>query len=155
MTTDDTAQAVRNAIEDRATYLYLLLKEMQSANGDAAEDMAKRAIFKYGQLKAQNMPPMQSPVDFVRHQMRPGRQGIFEKEVVEETPERSEIRFHHCPLVEAWRRLGAGEGELAQLCDIAMQGDLGMVSQAPFELRVAASIARGDDCCRLVLEVKG
>ena len=154
MTTDETTQAVRSAIEDRAMYLYLLLKEMQAASPEAAEDLAKRAIFKYGQLKAQNLPPMQSPVDFVRHQMRAGRQAIFEKEVVEETPERSEIRFHYCPLVAAWKRLGASEEELAQLCDIAMQGDYGLVSQAPFELRIAASIARGDDCCRLILEVK-
>lgn len=153
VTTDDTTQAVRSAIEDRATYLYLLLREMQAANGDEAVEMARRAIFRYGQLKAGQLPPMHSPVEFVRHQMRPGRQGIFEKEIVEETPRRSEIRFHYCPLVQAWKRLGATEKELAQLCDIAMQGDYGMVSQAPFELRIAGSIARGDDCCRLVLEV--
>jgi len=154
VTSDNTTQAVRSAIEDRAMYLYLLFKEMQSANGEAAEAMAKRAIFRYGQLKAENMAPMESPVGFVRHQMRAGRHEIFDKEVVEETPERSEIRFHYCPLVQAWKRLGATEKELAQLCDVAMQGDFGMVSLAPFELRIAASIARGDDCCRLILEVR-
>lgn len=154
MSADSTTQAVRSAIEDRAMYLYLLFKEMQAASGDEAEARAKRAIFRYGQLKAQAMEPMESPVDFVRHQIRPGRQEIFAKEVVEETPARSEIRFHYCPLVQAWKRLGATSEELGLLCDIAMQGDLGMVSNAPFKLRIAASIAKGDACCRLILEVE-
>lgn len=154
MTHDSTTEAVRSAIEDRATYLYLLLKEMQAANGAAAEGMARRAIFKYGQLKAQAMAPMESPLDFVQHQMRPGRQEIFDKEVAEASTERAEIRFHYCPLVQAWKRLGATAEELGQLCDIAMQGDFGMVSGAPFELRIAGSIAKGDACCRLILEAR-
>lgn len=154
MTVDATTAAVRSAIEDRAAYLYLLLKEMQAAQGEAAIEMAKRAIFRYGQLKGEAIGPMASPIDFVRHQMRPGRREIFDKEVVEETAQRSEIRFHYCPLVQAWKRLGASESELAQLCDIAMEGDMGMVSQAPFSLRIAGSIAKGDDCCRLILEAR-
>ncbi|MCL6432345.1 MAG: L-2-amino-thiazoline-4-carboxylic acid hydrolase, partial [Anaerolineae bacterium] len=97
MATEEMTQAVRSAIEDRAMYLYLLLQEMRAANGEIAVEMAKRAIFRYGQFKAKKMEPMMSPVDFVRHQMRPGRQEIFEKEVTEESPERSEIRFHYCP----------------------------------------------------------
>lgn len=152
---DDTTQAVRSAIEDRAAYLYFLLKEMQAALGaEAAAEVAARAIFRYGQAKAKAMPTMRSPVDFVRHQMRPGRREIFDKEVAEETPERSEVRFHYCPLVQAWKRLGASDAELSLLCDIAMQGDFGMVSGSPFTLRIAGSIARGDECCRLVLEAK-
>ncbi len=152
---DDRTQAVRSAIEDRAAYLYLLYKEMQAESGEAAAAMARRAIFRYGQLKAQAMGRMEVPGDFLRHQMRPGRREIFEKEVVEDTPERGEIRFHYCPLVQAWKRLGASREELAQLCDIAMQGDHGMVSGTPFTLCVEAAIARGDDCCRLVLEARG
>jgi len=150
---DELTQAVRSAIEDRAAYLYLLLQEMRAANGaQAAVEMARRAVFRYGQLKGRALPPMLSPVDFIRHQMRPGRQAIFEKEVVEECPERCELRFHYCPLVQAWQRLGASEEELAQLCDIAMAGDHGMVSETPFELQVAGSLAKGDSCCRLILQ---
>ena len=155
MTTDPMTEAVRGAIEDRARYLYMLLKEMEAANGPAAaEAMARRAIFKYGQVKARAMQPMASPMDFIAHQMRPGRQAIFAKEVAEATPERCEIRFHYCPLVQAWKGLGATPDELSRHCDIAMEGDLGMVSGAPFDLHIAASIAKGDDCCRLILEAR-
>lgn len=152
MAIDPTTAAVRSAIEDRAAYLYYLLKEMQDLCPERAVEAAKRAIFKYGQMKGREMGPMQSPVDFIRHQMRPGRQEIFDKQVAEETPERSEIRFHYCPLVAAWKRLGATPEELSLLCDIAMEGDFGIVSDKPFDLHIEASIARGDDCCRLVLE---
>ncbi|MDI7277939.1 MAG: L-2-amino-thiazoline-4-carboxylic acid hydrolase [Anaerolineae bacterium] len=153
MAASEMTEAVRSAIEDRATYLYLLFQEMRAVCGDEVADaMARRAIFRYGQLKGRAMGKMDSPVDFVEHQMRPGRQEVFEKEVAERSPQRCEIRFHYCPLVEAWKRLGATEQELAQLCDIAMQGDYGMVSEAPFGLRVAGSLARGDACCRLILE---
>ncbi len=154
MTTDSTTQAVRSAIEDRAMYLYFLLKEMQAASGEEAEALARRAIFKYGQVKAQAAEPMRSPLDFIHHQMRPGRQEIFAKEVAEATPERSEIHFHYCPLVQAWKRLGATQKELGQLCDIAMQADFGLVSETPFALRIAASLAKGDDCCRLIVQVR-
>ncbi len=155
MSVDPATQAVRSAIEDRATYLYLLLKEMEAANGPAAAvEMAKRAIFRYGQVKARSMPRLESTVDFVRHQMRTGRAEIFAKQVAQETPAQSEIHFHYCPLVAAWQRLGATPEELSVLCDIAMQGDFGMVSASPFTLRIASSLARGDDCCRLVLEAK-
>jgi hypothetical protein len=154
MSVDKTTEAVRAAIEDRATYLYLLLQEMRQANVDGRVAMAKRAIYRYGQIKAQTMERQDSPVDFVQHQMRPGRQEIFAKEAVELTPERSEVRFHYCPLVQAWKRLGATPQELSQLCDIAMQGDFGIVSETPMTLRIASSIARGDACCRLILEKK-
>jgi hypothetical protein len=153
MSVDPTTEAVRSAIEDRAAYLYFLLQEMEAANGRAAAvEMAKRAIFKYGQAKARARPRMESPLDFVRHQMRPGRREIFDKRVAEESPRRSEIRFHYCPLVAAWKRLGATPEELGVLCDIAMAGDFGMVSESPFTLHIASSLAKGASCCRLVLE---
>ena len=135
-------------------YLYLLFKEMQAANGQAAAAMAGRAIFKYGQAKARAMERMTTPADFVRHQMRPGREGIFEKEAVAAGDERGEVRFHYCPLVQAWQRLGATREELALLCDIAMQADFGMVSDAPFDLEIAGSIARGDRYCRLIVKAR-
>jgi hypothetical protein len=86
--------------------------------------------------------------------MRPGRQEIFEKQVAERSPERCEIRFRYCPLVEAWKRLGASEEELAQLCDIAMEGDHGMLSETPLQLRVPATLAKGEACCRLIVELR-
>jgi len=153
--TNETTEAVRSAIEDRATYLFFLLKEMETALGpEEAERLASQAIYRYGQTKAQRMGPLATPADFIAHQMRPGRQEIFDKEAIEAGETRGEVRFHYCPLVEAWKRLGATPEELARLCDIAMQGDHGMLSHRPMTLELPHSIARGDPYCQLILEPK-
>ena len=150
-----TTEAVRSAIEDRAMYLFFLLKEMEAAVGpEEAERLASQSVYRYGQVKGQRMGALDTPADFIAHQMRPGRQEIMEKEAIEATEARGEIRFHYCPLVAAWKRLGATPEELSRLCDIAMQGDHGMISHTPVKLELPQSIARGDAYCQLILELK-
>jgi hypothetical protein len=150
-----TTEAVRSAIEDRAMYLFFLLKEMEAALGsEEAERLAGQAVYRYGQTKGQRMGSLDTPADFIAHQMRPGRQEIFAKEAIEAGETQGEIRFHYCPLVTAWKRLGATAEELARLCDIAMRGDHGMLSHTPMTLKLPRSIARGDAYCQLVLTVK-
>jgi hypothetical protein len=151
----ETTEAVRSAIEDRATYLFFLLKEMEAALGpEEAERLAGQAIYRYGQTKGQRMGSLATPADFIAHQMRPGRQEIFDKEAIDAGETRGEIRFHYCPLVTAWKRLGATPEELSRLCDIAMQGDHGMISHTDMTLTLPRSIARGDPYCQLILELK-
>ncbi len=153
--TNETTEAVRRAIEDRATYLFFLLEEMEKAVGpEEAERLASRAIYQYGQTKGQRMGNLDTPAYFIAHQMRPGRQEIFDKEAIEAGEARGEVRFHYCPLVEAWKRLGATPEELSRLCDIAMQGDHGMLSHTPIALTLPHAIARGDAYCQLILELK-
>jgi len=152
---NETTEAVRRAIEDRATYLFFLLKEMEEAvSPEEAERLASQAVYRYGQTKGQRMGPLDTPADFIAYQMRPGRQEIFDKEAIEAGETRGEIRFHYCALVEAWKRLGATSDELPRLCDIAMQGDHGMLSHTPLALELPQSIAKGDDYCQLVLTPK-
>ena len=157
---NETTEAVRSAIEDRATYLFFLLKEMEEAVGpEEAERLASRAVYQYGQTKGQRMGSLDTPADFIAHQMRPGRQEIFDKEAIEAGDDRGEIRFHYCPLVNAWKRLGATPEELSRLCDIVRgarpaQGDHGMLSHTPTALELPRSIARGDAYCQLPLEPK-
>ncbi len=150
-----TTEAVRSAVEDRAMYLFFLLKEMEAAVGpEEAERLASQAVYRYGQTKGQRMGPLTTPADFIAHQMRPGRQEIFDKEEIEAGESRGEIRFHYCPLVAAWKRLGVTSEELSRLCDIAMRGDHGMLSHTPMMLKLPCSIARGDPYCQLILELK-
>jgi len=152
---NETTETVRSAIEDRATYLFFLLKEMEAAVGpEEAERLASRAVYQYGQTKGQRMGSQATPADFIAHQMRPGRQEIFDKEAIEARETRGEVRFHYCPLVTAWKRLGATPEELSRLCDIAMQGDPGMISLTPMNLTLPRSIARGDAYCQLILTLK-
>ncbi|MDI9390987.1 MAG: L-2-amino-thiazoline-4-carboxylic acid hydrolase, partial [Synergistota bacterium] len=80
---------------------------------------------------------------------------IFEMDVVESTDDRFVVEFHFCPLVRAWTKLTDNEEEIAHLCDIAMDGDRGIVSRFPdFRMELKDTIASGGKVCRLVITRK-
>jgi hypothetical protein len=58
------------------------------------------------------------------------------------------LRISHCPLLEAWRRNGATPDELVELCDIACEGDYGMVGEKLI-LSFDQRLADGADCCMM------
>lgn len=47
------------------------------------------------------------------------------------TDSQMDITFHYCPLVAAWRKLTEDEELIAEMCEIAMDGDRGICAQ-PF-----------------------
>jgi hypothetical protein len=76
-------------------------------------------------------------------------------EVVAQDAERYHLDFHYCPLVSAWKKLGASEEEIQQLCDIAMEGDRGTADQFPaFEFRLGKTIAEGQEVCQIRFDNK-
>ena len=63
------------------------------------------------------------------------------------------IDFHYCPLVAAWQKLGLPEADMPELCDIAMDGDRGIISTFPkFSFELGETIAKGDDVCQIRIE---
>jgi hypothetical protein len=65
------------------------------------------------------------------------------------------IEFHYCPLLAAWKKLGAADEDCAQLCDIAMDGDRGIVDACPsFEFGLGSVIAKGGSCCQITIAKK-
>jgi hypothetical protein len=76
-------------------------------------------------------------------------------EVVGADEERYHLDFHYCPLVSAWKKLGATSEEIEQLCDIAMDGDRGIAEQFPnFEFSLGETIAAGDPICQIRFDLK-
>ena len=70
------------------------------------------------------------------------------RQMTDTTPEEMAIDFHYCPLVAAWKKLGATDEECAELCQIAMDGDRGSASTfPPFDFHLGKTIAAGDDIC--------
>ncbi len=56
--------------------------------------------------------------------------------------------FHYCPLVRSWQKLGFSEEKIAELCDIAMDGDRGIVSQNPsLRFELGETIGKGGSKC--------
>ena len=144
---------MRSAIEDRAAVLFFLYREMKKAYGAAkAEKLARQAIFKFGIFKAKKRGRVNTPDRWAKQHMEGISGKIFKSKAAEIGKTESELNFYYCPLVEAWKKLGATKKEIALLCDIAMEGDRGRASIERFGVEIPQTIGCGDNYCRLILK---
>ena len=60
-----------------------------------------------------------------------------------------DIKFHRCPLKQAWLDAGLPEEEVATLCRIAAQVDNGMFEAAGFRFHADTYQPGGEGCCFL------
>jgi len=139
---------LRNAIEHRATWMYLLIKEARKRGLDY--EFAHAAVHSCGEFHGcTRYPKTDDLMEFGPKFATQNVIDIFEMDV-ETTPEELKIEFHYCPLVSAWLKQGATEEELVELCEIAMDGDRGIASVYPkFEFALGKTIAKGDDICQV------
>lgn len=143
--------ALREAIEDRAVWFYLLLKELEDGNEIKEAEFAKKAIFEFGKIKGNTMAPADTPDQWAKKLVTKTGQLVFEQEIKEATKERAVLEFGYCPLVAAWKKAGANKKEISLLCKMAKCGDFGRIAQFPLNLEFEKIIANGDDICRLVV----
>jgi hypothetical protein len=69
------------------------------------------------------------------------------------TDEELKIDFHYCPLVAAWKKLTNDETRISALCDIAMDGDRGIISKFDkFTFELGDTIANGKDTCQVLIK---
>lgn len=139
---------LRDAIEHRATWFYLMLKEAQKRGLDY--DFARDAIRGCGCFHGENKYTKTDDLEaFTKEFANDNVVNIFEMDV-NTTSDLLSIDFHYCPLVSAWKKLGATDEECATLCDIAMDGDRGIADTFPaFEFNLGKTIAKGDDICEV------
>jgi len=151
----EVTKAFRTAIEDRATWFYLLLKAAEELGADA-EKIAEKAITKFGRDKGKKLGEVKTPGEFVDALGCGYAEEAFAMEKVEKGDERGVLRFHYCALVEAWKKLGCSPEEISKLCRLARYGDYGIASNFPhLQLEFTKLIANGDDVCELVVTKKG
>ncbi len=149
---------IRKAIEHRATWMYLLLKEARE-RGLEWDDFARPAINAAGCLNGQNrrekMEDPHSMEEFATVFGVGTSRKVFEMEVLTVDEDRYYLNFHYCPLVSAWEKLGAAQEEIEGLCDIAMEGDRGMADQFPsFQFSLGKTIAQGHPVCQIRFDKK-
>ena len=149
---------VRKAIEHRATWMYLLLKEARE-RGLAWDEFARPAIFATGCLNGQKkLEKMQDPgsmKEFSTVFAGETSRAVFEMELIKVDDEGYHLDFHYCPLVAAWEKLGASQEEIEHLCDIAMDGDRGVADQfEEFEFTLGHTIAEGRAVCQIRFDKK-
>lgn len=140
----------RGFIEHRATWFYLLLDEARKRGLDW-DDFARKAIFRcgcfHGETKFSKTDDLkQFAGEFANETVKK----IFEMDIREVSDDRFVVEFHYCPLVAAWLKQTDNEEDIAHLCDIAMDGDRGIVDVFPgFEFQLGETIAAGGHVCRI------
>lgn len=153
-TQQELTDAFRAAIEDRARWFYLLLKYIREEKADA-DKIAEKAITEFGVMKGKAIGEAKTARDFAGALLTGHARGAFAMDPVQLDDGESIIKFRHCALVEAWKKLGCTPEEVAKLCELACNGDYGMVSVFPhLSLEFRQLLSKGDECCELVITRK-
>lgn len=145
--TDD----LRQAFEHRATWFYFLIDEAEKRGIDT--QFARDAIHKCGCFHGENKFPKTDDIKefaaaFATEQVKK----VFEMDV-KTTDEELNIEFHYCPLVAAWKKLTNDEVKISKLCDIAMDGDRGIISKFDkFTFELGNTIANGNETCQVLIK---
>jgi hypothetical protein len=150
-TGDPRVEDLRGAIEHRAAWFFLLIDEARKKGLDLS--FAHDAIFRCGCFHGDGKFPKTDDLRvFGKAFANDNVVKIFEMDVQENTKDRFYVEFHYCPLVAAWQKLGASEEFIRDLCDIAMDGDRGIVSRYEnFEFHLGETIAKGDKACQITI----
>lgn len=149
---EEMLEKIRAAIKDRATWFALLFEEFSKVLPEkTVEEVSRRAIYRFGLLKAKKDPEPFHPKDWVIKHKEKGSADVFQSEV-SYTEEWAEQRMTHCPLVDAWKELGLSDEKVQLLCDIAMEGDRGRAEGHPgITMDLHETIGKGCSFCRLVI----
>lgn len=149
---DKHTQDMRSAIEHRATWFQMLLDATEDA-GAPWEEIGRKAISRCGVFHGGSKFTGTDDLEvFAGEFANELAKKIFEMDILECAAERFVVEFHYCPLVNAWMKHTDDGDRISKLCDIAMDGDRGIVSEFPkFDLDLQETIAEGGKVCRIVI----
>ena len=151
--TDARTELLRGAIEHRATWFALMIEEAKKAG--LSDEFAGKAVFRCGNLHGNTKYPQTDDLKtFAKAFANEDVVNCFEMDV-DCTDKNFDIDFHYCPLVAAWKKLGIPDEQLPDLCDMAMDGDRGIISTYDsFQFALGKTIAKGDDICEVRISKK-
>ncbi len=144
-------KAIRGTLEHRATWLYLLLKEIEKKD-IAWEEVGPPAIRACGNIHGKDLVDLsgtKSLKGLKKKLFTKPAQMIFEMKILKSTDTELWIDFGYCPLVAAWQKLGCTDEEIERLCDIAMDGDRGIAQSFGGKLELGETISNGHKKCQL------
>ncbi|MFA5527771.1 MAG: L-2-amino-thiazoline-4-carboxylic acid hydrolase [Peptostreptococcales bacterium] len=154
-TKDEVVDILRGAIEMRARWFYLLLKEAE-AKGLDVKALAESAITKHGHMRGESAGiNRETASEFLRDLYKGADIGAFDMKVIKDEDEEAIVEFSRCALVDQWKKLGCSDEEIATLCDYASCGDYGMVSKSPkLQIEFPELLSKGGQCCRMIISKK-
>ena len=139
---------------NRAHIYHLLFSQLRAELGtEKAADLMGRAIHQRGvQNAAKYVSFAPSDLEGLRQAFvgnLPDDGAMFSPEVVRCDAESLDIKFHRCPLKQAWLDAGLPQEEVATLCRIAAQVDVGLFQAAGFRFHADTYQPGGEGCCFL------
>ena len=154
MKAEPTTEQLRGAFKSRALFYVAIYREMADAIGaEQATEIMRRAIYKRG-LETGVQFRQYAPGDLrglcdAFLAFIPDRESLFAPEVVRCDESELELKFHRCPLKEAWQEAGLPASEMAHLCSIAGIVDNGTFESAGFAFSSRTWHEGEDGCCHL------
>lgn len=150
---DVVTDKLRAAIEHRAAWMYLLMDEARK-RGLEWEDFARQAILRCGRFHGDVKFHKETDLKkFAKAFANQDVINIFEMDVKEASDDKLYIEFHYCPLLTAWQKLGASDEDCATLCEVAMDGDRGIIEACPsLRFTLGDTIAKGGTCCQVTVD---
>lgn len=148
---NELVNVYRGAIEHRATWMCMMMQAAKKAGLDP-EAFTREAILRCGHFHGANIEKNQSKPGlpaFKEVFIPENVQKVFEMDVKTCTEDELYIEFHYCPLVNAWKKLGASEEEIKLMCDAAMDGDRGIAAECNYGYELGKTIANGYDICEV------
>lgn len=156
---DDLRGQLTAALKSRALVYSAVYEELISEVGALrAEAILKRAIYKRGAAISPRFAP-HAPADFVGLRdsfldFVPDHGRLFAPEVRRCDSGGLDIKFHDCPLKNAWVEAGYDDATVATLCRIAGVVDNGTFENAGFQLDAETWTPGETGCCSLSLRPK-
>lgn len=144
-------KAVRETLEHRALWLYLLCDEADKKDLKW-EDFAPLATKRCGVFQGEQLVKKggtNSLKGLKKTLFTLPAQWMFEMKIINCTDDELSIDFHYCPLVKAWQRQGCTDEQILRLCDIAMCGDRGIAESYGAVLELPQTIAGGAPTCAI------
>jgi hypothetical protein len=152
---DELRQALVGQMKNRALMYYHIYRELSLEVGpDKAQAILKRAIYKRG-LETGKMLAEYGPDDLAGlkeaflEKVVPHDGSMFAPEIISCDDKELNIKFHRCPLKEAYLESGLSEEETAIMLDIAAQVDYGTFEGAGFRFHADTWRPGRSGCCHL------
>jgi L-2-amino-thiazoline-4-carboxylic acid hydrolase len=151
---DDLGRQLKEAHMSRALVYAAVYDELCARFGaEVAEEVMTAAIYRRGLAIGQRFAAYgprdleglrAAFLDFV-----PDKGRLFQPEVKRCDAERLDIKFHACPLKEAWQAAGFEPDKIATLCRIAGVVDNGTFEAAGFNFSADTWLPGEEGCCFL------
>jgi hypothetical protein len=154
MSEEQLRRQLYDAFANRAHIYHLLLSQLRSELGaERAAELMGRAIYQRGVQNAARYASF-APRDLEGLRQAflaslPDEGAMFAPEVVRCDAEGLDIKFHRCPLQQAWLDAGLAPEEVATLCRIAAQVDNGLFEAAGFRFHADTYRPGAEGCCFL------